>query len=248
MTASPTPPRPAPLEQPVNRLKVVSTSLALAALLAASAPSAREDKPKPPVYAIDEKVEGKTQAEWSAEWWKWALAIPKAKNPILDKTGKFAGEGQTAAVFFLAGTAGGKATRECTVPAGKPIFFPVLNGVEYAPPDKADDKKLAAAVKEFMDRATDMKATLDGKSLGDVTKHRVASAPFAFVGPAKAEDAPFDGAAGKQRAASDGCWIMLKPLSPGEHVLKFEGKVKGEKKEDNLELAVTYKLKVVEKK
>jgi hypothetical protein len=34
-------------------------------------------------------VLGKTIGEWSAEWWKWAFAIPASTNPMLDKTGEF---------------------------------------------------------------------------------------------------------------------------------------------------------------
>ena len=29
-------------------------------------------------------VQDKTIGEWSAEWWKWALAIPASTNPMLD--------------------------------------------------------------------------------------------------------------------------------------------------------------------
>ena len=42
-----------------------------------------------------------------AEWWKWALGIPAAENPILDETGEFADVDQSGSVWFLAGNFGG---------------------------------------------------------------------------------------------------------------------------------------------
>jgi hypothetical protein len=205
------------------------------------------DKADPRVYAPGAKVEGKTYAEWSAAWWQWALAIKKDRNPILDKDGADAAQGQAGPVWFLAGNTGGKTTRKCTVPAGKPVFFPVVNYVEGDAPDKADDKKLLAVAKAAMDGAADLTVTLDGKPIAGVDRFRVASAVFTFTGPEKAADALFEGTAGKNKAASDGYWLMLKPLATGRHTLHFKGKVKAAEGKEPLVVDVTYEL-TVEKK
>ena len=220
----------------------------LFAFLSVLSARAGEEKPDPRVHAVDAKVEGKTFAEWSAAWWQWAIRIPKDRNPVLDKTGAFAGEGQDGPVWFLAGNVGGKTTRKCVVPAGKPVFFPVLNTTEYAPPDGADEKKLLAQVKVEMDRATDLEATLDGKPITGLKRSRVASAVFTLTGPDKAADALSEDAVGKQKAASDGYWVMLKPLSVGKHTLHFKGKLKAVKGAEPFDLDVTYELTVEEKK
>jgi hypothetical protein len=74
-----------------------------------------------------------TYGEWSAKWWQWALTQPSAVNPVTDTTGEHCAQGQSGSVWFLAGTffdpAGPIATiaRDCTVPIGKALYFPVLN-------------------------------------------------------------------------------------------------------------------------
>jgi hypothetical protein len=204
-------------------------------------------KVDPRVYPAGAKVEGKTYAEWSVLWWQWALNIKKDRNPILDKDGTFAGEGQSGPVWFLAGNAGGKTSRRCVVPAGKPIFFPVLNYYESAAPDKAENKKLLAAAKAEIDRAAEVQATLDGKPITGLDQFRVASAVFLFTGPDKAAEAAFDDAVGKNKAASDGYWLMLKPLSVGKHMLHFRGKTKAAEGKKPFDLDVTYELTVQEK-
>jgi hypothetical protein len=72
---------------------------------------------------------GRTYGAWSAAWWQYVLAQPTATNPLLDSTGANCRMGQSGPVFFLVGTieASGTATRECTVPAGKALFFPLVN-------------------------------------------------------------------------------------------------------------------------
>ncbi len=210
--------------------------------------TAADDKSDPRVADIGAKIEGKTYAEWSAAWWQWALSIKKDRNPILDKTGAFAAEGQDGPVFFLAGNAGGETSRKCSVPAGKPIFVPILNYIESDVPDKADEKKLLATAKTKMDAAQDIQATLDDKPIAGLDHFRVSSAIFTFTGPDKVADAAFEDCVGKQKAASDGYWIMLKPLPPGKHTLHFKSKVKPSEGEKPFQLDVTYELTVEEKK
>ena len=71
-----------------------------------------------------------------AKWWKWVLAIPASQNPIFDQTGADCGLGQNGGVWYLAGTTGGAVTRTCTIPAGKSIFFPIINvNNDYPCPD-----------------------------------------------------------------------------------------------------------------
>jgi len=69
---------------------------------------------------------GHTYGEWAGEWWNWLYSNPASTNPALDETGEFAGENQTAAVFFLAGNFGGSNERTFDVPADKPLFFPII--------------------------------------------------------------------------------------------------------------------------
>jgi len=86
---------------------------------------------------------GKTYAEWSAEFWKWAYSLPGTNHPLFDATGEHVAAGQAGKVWFLGGTyiateselpqggdqVIGNASRTATIPEGKALFFPILNSV-----------------------------------------------------------------------------------------------------------------------
>jgi len=81
------------------------------------------------VIPRDANAYGNSYGEWSARWLQWVFSIPAATNPAADTTGANCGEGQAGPVWFLAGTFINTAvTRACTVPAGKALFFPLVNG------------------------------------------------------------------------------------------------------------------------
>ena len=113
---------------------VVATMLSLALVVPAFAAAA-----SPGVLPPTALYAGKTYGQWSADWWKYVLAIPPERNPLNDETGARCAESQTGQVFFLVGTftltpgPGGDvvatASRsQCTVPVGKAMLIPILNG------------------------------------------------------------------------------------------------------------------------
>ena len=81
---------------------------------------------------------GNTYGEWAAKWWQWALGTPARINPLFDATGEFCDAGQKGPVWFLASTLGysggeyGPVERDCTVPFGKSLFFPIINAGYFA--------------------------------------------------------------------------------------------------------------------
>src|SRR5262245_5566769 len=80
-----------------------------------------------------EQGQGKYR-QLSGQWWRWIREQPITGNPNFDPTGDDAANGQPRAdVFFVAGSFGGTATREFTVPAGAALFFPLLNNLVFAP-------------------------------------------------------------------------------------------------------------------
>jgi hypothetical protein len=82
----------------------------------------------PRVAPISSKPGGQTYGRWAAEWWQWALGVPAATNPLLDATGEHCAQRQVDNVWFLAGTVGlDPVVRECTIPEGKALFFPLIN-------------------------------------------------------------------------------------------------------------------------
>jgi len=198
-------------------------------------------------YPPGEKVFGKSYADWSAAWWRWAAAIPKNKSPVLDKTGAFASQGQGGPVWFLAGTTDGSAERKVTVPAGKALFFPIITTFGAVPAsEKVPVGMLSDYIKSRTDDLRPLEATLDGKRLADGKGYRVESDEFSLTGPEKGADAAFPGLVGQLRAVSGGYWVMLRPLPPGEHTLRFRGKA--EHKDMPFAVEVTYRLSVTAEK
>ena len=74
------------------------------------------------------KLDGRSAADLSAEWWKWAMSSPDEESPLRDTSGAHCDAGQQGKVWFLAGGFGSSLIRRrCTIPAGKYIFFPVIS-------------------------------------------------------------------------------------------------------------------------
>ena len=195
---------------------------------------------------------GLTYQQWSAKWWQWAWHIPFDSNPIFDTTGASCGIDQSGPVWFLAGTSGFSAERDCTVPAGKMIFFPIINlGNDYPcldltktppridpnfqpGPGQSLEQFLTIGygsifgARQYIDHVTAVSAALDGVPIQNLTvppdnnKYRVTSPMFVFNGDPSL--LKWDSCVGPWHlAVSDGYWIMLKPLSPGPHTLTFSG-------------------------
>ncbi len=209
-------------------------------------------------------VYGKTYGQWSATWWQWAYQTPwkgpnGRRNLLVAPDGHVdCGFGQTSnKVWFLAGTftstaAPGQPTalaanRQCTVPRGTKLFFPIVNAEQdnvdatndKNPPTHYNVAQLAAAAKGFMDPVRGMRAWIDGKSVPGLsntatTPFRVKSPLFSYCVPSRRNslyaaigaDVPA-GRIPPPGAKADGAFVMLRPLSPGVHHLHWVGGVPG---------------------
>lgn len=173
----------------------------------------------------------------TATWWQWAMSIPSDHNPLLDETGALCAEGQSGEYWFLAGVwnESGEATRECAIPAGKRILFPLVNMevdtydkngfVYYCGQPPITVKKMEDCARHVADSATAVQGIVDGEDVvgPDMAGFRVASPFFQvdlpknnLLGPAPAEDVT---------VVSDGYWILLPPLSPGQHQIVLGGTI-----------------------
>ncbi len=198
------------------------------ALLPASSVSADDDE-QAGIYSPEENVFGMSYGDWSAAWWQYVLSIETGANPVFDTTGINCDIAQSSApVFFLAGAGAEPVTRTCTVPAEKALFIPIINvecsTVEPAPFFGSTAQELRTCVARSINGVDEdtLKATIDGKSVQNLTDFRAQSPLFDFTLPAANN---FFGLAGVTSGSSmsDGYWLMLKPLSPGNHVIHFEG-------------------------
>jgi hypothetical protein len=170
-----------------------------------------------------------TYGDWSAAWWQYVLSIPAGTNPVLDTTGSNCGiEQSPSPVFFLTGAATtDPVIRTCTLPAEKVLFFPIINtecSTVEAPPffgsNAQELRNCAARLINGVDVGS-LTVLIDGKQVHNLRRFRVQSPLFDFLMP---QD-NFLGLPGvtSGSAVSDGYWLMLEPLSPGEHEIHFEG-------------------------
>jgi hypothetical protein len=197
------------------------------------------NKAEAAVIPCDANAYGNTYGEWSAQWVQWLLAIPAATHPALETTGAHCAEGQAGPVWFLAGTFGGEpVTRQCTVPAGKALFFPLANGLfgagaldcEPTGSEPCNLVTLREAAAASMD-AVELHASLDGEPLPRLRHQRVQSPVLTLTYP---EDNLATVLTGVEIPGGtytpyvvDGYWLLLAPLSAGAHTLSFRAEITG---------------------
>lgn len=207
--------------------------------------------PNPGVLPKQSKPDGQTFGELSNAWWQWALSIPTSENPLI---GSYSGDpqcsaGQSGSVWFLAGTFfGGSATRTCTVPAGKTLFFPTDNfftnnvgiaGNPNCPLTHFSIPTMWGMLDQSVASVTSHAATVDGVPQQD---HRAGpnNPPFNIKVPGVSLltlICPIP-AGTYSPNVSDGFYVMLAPLSKGPHTISIEGAAPG------FTLDVTYNLTV----
>jgi hypothetical protein len=174
---------------------------------------------------------GESFGTLSARWWQFVEEFPEAPNPLVEQGPVDCSRGQAGSVWFLVGvprttppTELTGASRTCEIPSGKTLFFPLVNATFINEPGDCDRPagctvaEKRQRVNEFVDRCT-VSSTLDGVQQGMV---RAQSPTFdVTVGPTDVYGIP-EGTR-DSAAVSDGFWILLDPLPPGEHQLQFEG-------------------------
>lgn len=202
----------------------ISMSVLLAAVLGAASP-ALANNPNPGVSPPGSNAYGKSLADWTAAWWQWMLKIDTADHPAL---GGSCSEGQSGKGFhisadFLAGVG-----VPCTIPTGKAVLVPIVNvecsNVEPPPFFGGDAEELTACATCWGDHivVSSLTIVVDGVPLQALETYRAVSPMFGFEYPA---DNIFGIAGGPSTGLSvgDGYWIMLQPLSAGEHTVSFSG-------------------------
>jgi hypothetical protein len=194
------------------------------------------------MYRLDEKPFGKAWSQWTVDWWKWVLSIPKSDNPSEDDTGKnFSRNQNDPDVLFLAGTKGGRVERKIVIPLGKSILLPVINFTTSfkEEPDLSTDSDLVRRAKSEIDDIVYKEAAIDGQRVQNLERFRVSSLPFDITFP---ENNIFELTAGKTRGISDGYWLFIKPLAPGNHNIFVSGSCLAGK----ISMAITYNVSVLE--
>jgi hypothetical protein len=209
------------------RLKTIPSFFVLGILILAGAAPALAVSPELDSFS------GRSYGELTAAWWQWVYSFPAAQSPQIQQGAVDCGVSQSGPIWFLAGSATGTDVyvRSCTVPHQKALFFPVLNSSWVNEPGEtvtvAEKRDILDGVISdlrpgiFADfglpgsRACRLEVKLDGEiSTYTYPTVRVQSPPFAASKVAGHVD---------PESISDGFWVLLPPLSQGQHVLHIGG-------------------------
>lgn len=193
-----------------------------------------------PAFLEDAEPFGKSYRDWAAEWTQWSYSIPASVHPLADVGGDYCAVGQRGRAWFLGGTFGGAATRICTIPAETGVFFPIItlacDNVGANPPlNIAGLRNLCASYLQ----SPVYEAQLDGVAINNLNRYRVRSSVFSY---SVSDDNLYGYPPGVvYPSVADGYFLMLKPLSPGQHTLHIHGGLP----QFGFDVDVTYVLNVV---
>jgi hypothetical protein len=200
-----------------NRPRIAVTRTATAVLLAAAllllaSPSValagqggNGNPGNPGVLPPNADAYGQTYGEWNASWWQWAASLGFDLDAPCDTN-------QFWKAWFLAGNFGGTSVRECTVPAGTPLFFPVIN-VAYLPDPGETEDDSRQAVNDYLDGVIALSCTVGGVPLQNLWAYRaVAPGYFGLTFP--------DGWV-LEPVLAGGYSVLLAPLPPGTYEIRF---------------------------
>jgi hypothetical protein len=179
-----------------------------------------------PVFPPQANPYGKTYGEWAAAYFETEFS--NVWDPDACSSGRIGN------VEVLQATLGGSDEWECEVRAGTAFLFPVITAFFLCPTDCGPGGAAPnGTVQELRDAAASaiddveitMECDIDGVSVQDLTAYRsqspvfdgqiVAGCLFNAVAPEAFPVGPYG------PAVTDGYFLIVRPLSPGEHTIHF---------------------------
>ena len=169
----------------------------------------------------NDNVQGLLQSDYVNMWWQWAVSMPNNESPIKDRSGTKCAVNQEGPVWFLAGGYGSsKISRKCSIPFDKHIFFPVINMLYYprgvnSSPSCESVKKMAAMNNQYL---RSFRVLIDDRKILNPVFYRHASQTCFDLAARKNNSTEYTKI---YPSATDGYWVMLKPLPIGPHRISF---------------------------
>ncbi len=201
----------------LSRVPASMVACAVLALIGAGLIAAAPASSK--IFPPDSTPYGQGYAEWSAEYWQWALGLPTEGHPFVDSEDFDVTDGQSGQVWFLASVFG-TVERTVTIPKGKALFVGTLNSEWSSLEGFPTEEEQRTAAIFFGDHIVDLSCTIDGTAVANLGAFRFDSPQFTFTAPSPWI---FGDTGGTGDAVADGYYIFLKPLSVGQHVLHYTG-------------------------
>jgi hypothetical protein len=178
---------------------------------------ANGDDINPYVYSTDSSPHGITYQKWTGEFWRWLLSLSASEHPRENYTPEKCANGQDGDVWFLEAPLSGEEERTCTIPAGKSILAAVLQGMcNTSDPALQNDEDIRKCATEGNDYGV-ISGSLDGVEIKNLDQYRTDSGFYDMTHVADNLYQLPEG--GPYRAYTNGYFVFLEPLPPGEHDL-----------------------------
>jgi uncharacterized protein YecT (DUF1311 family) len=182
--------------------------------------------------ASDAPIAGQPLDHWLQAYWQWSRSFTPDKPPSGDSTGSLCAIRQNQPVFFLTGSNDGlPVMRRCRIPRNKPLLIPVLNSLAQNVDRRPDVcPGLVASVQKANRQAEGLFVSVDDTPVPVSRIQEVESGCFSL-------DDTVDEVHGM--AAGAGHWVVLAPLPPGQHTVKFSGTYAHDGFSQNVEYRLT---------
>ncbi|HVN21566.1 MAG TPA: hypothetical protein VMU05_22460 [Dongiaceae bacterium] len=181
-------------------------------------------------YPVHATPFGMTYGDWQAAYLQWFFSVPASINPAVTAGADCNVAQSSGPVFYLpTWILSNTFTQKCTVPASKNLLLFTLwwecSNIETPPSYGANpqDMRACAAAAEDGVEVNTLKLTVDRHDMSALLREMRHQSPYYdFTMPATDNILGLDGVTSGS-SVSDGYTVMLKPLSPGKHVIHFEG-------------------------
>ncbi len=178
----------------------------------------------PKVMPVFSKPQGMSYSQWGDAYLRWWLSISVDRNPMLDTTGDFAGEGQAGPAWFVGGNLGGFSERTFTIPPGRTLLLLICSAFWVNIPELGDPEwtpELEASVRaeasDWVDN-TKLACEIDGLPVENIQSYRFPTLPGeAFMVDLPDNNLPGVPAGTYGPSIQDGVYLLLPPLSAGLH-------------------------------
>ncbi len=172
------------------------------------------DDLNPGVYPKDSKPFGIPIEEWLVKHTQWLFQTPYDVHPGGTYTPEKCSSSQSGPVWYLTLITEGNEQRTCTIPSDKAILLPILVG--FCSEWDSKGKTITECAKEGNEHGV-ISATVDGKAIKDIKSYRTQSPIFNITVP---ENNVIGDTPGSGKGNTEGFFLFLEPLSPGNHTVQ----------------------------
>jgi hypothetical protein len=182
-------------------------------------------------------IAGKPLEEWAKEYWQWWITVPETipKDPTTNLDECFTGSDPAGVMIFLVNAYQITYNANCTIPSERYILVPLLVGEcdPTVPDPRGKTENIQdkwACAKDANEIFKSWRVVLDGRVLFENSGNSVVnqnlteqilvrnSSIFTLNIP---DPNRYGAPAGSYPAVVDGYYLVLNPLSVGEHILEY---------------------------